>query len=46
MKRRIPCPGRHSCLRCAGPLSLGLFLTACLLFTFSVVFYFLSLLSI
>ena len=37
---------RYGCARCLNPLSLGLFLTACLLFAFSFVFYFLSLLPI
>ena len=46
MKRRIPHPVKHGCSRCASPLSLGLFLTACLLFSFSFAFYMLSLFPI
>ena len=45
MKQKI-FPKRHGCARRLNPLSLGLFLTACLLFAFSFVFFFLSLFPI
>ena len=46
MKHRVSHSVKHSCTRRLNPLSMGLFFTACLLFAFSFMFYFLSLLPI